>query len=220
MRSFSLALPLLAMVALLSCFARAQSAVYYDFDNAPSHTSLPQALTVDGVTAHFSSSPAWYNYSFQPANTLGFTPAGFAGQCIYPNQVYACDLLIAFDNTQLTDLSVLYAPEEYATDSSCTMRVTAFLGGAQVATATHVNPNPGTWPSDTLAIHSASPFDNVVIHYDKAPITGGDYGPIFMVDNLQVTTAVPEPAGMVAGFTAIGLLAALRRASRGSRSLS
>ena len=37
------------------------------------------------------------------------------------------------------------------------------------------------------------PFDKVVVHYDKAPVTGGDYGTIFMADNMVVTPA-PLPA--------------------------
>jgi hypothetical protein len=32
----------------------------------------------------------------------------------------------------------------------------------------------------------------VVVHYDKAPVTGGDYGCIFMADNMAVTP-VPPP---------------------------
>jgi hypothetical protein len=38
-----------------------------------------------------------------------------------------------------------------------------------------------------LSFNSTQPFDNIVIHYDAPPPTGGDYGPIFMADNLVVT---------------------------------
>ena len=31
----------------------------------------------------------------------------------------------------------------------------------------------------------------MVVHYDKPPITGGDWGPIFMADNMEVTLAPP-----------------------------
>jgi hypothetical protein len=216
-------LPVLVAIAGWAGEAGAQTSVYYDFDNAPVHSPLPVTLTVDGVTAHLSGNPSYYNYSIQPADSLGFTPAGFSGLCIYPSSINKCDLLIAFDSTLLTDLSVLYAPQELSTDSSCTMRLTAFLGGTQVATTTHQSQYQGTWPSDTLAIHSASPFDNVVIHYDKAPPTGGDYGVIFMVDNLQVTTAIPEPAGVtiVVALLALALwVLLLKRESKGSRSRS
>jgi hypothetical protein len=180
-----------------SSSAFAQS-VLFDFDNAPLHSPLPIDLTVGGITAHFSASPTYYNYSIQRADVLGFTPAGFAGNCIYPNQVYACDLLISF-NPALTAASIMYAPEEYDTDSSCTMRITAYLGATFVGTNTHSIPVPGTWPTGTLSFSSTQPFDNVVIHYDAPPVTGGDYGPIFMADNLTVTvaaapTATPTPS--------------------------
>ena len=67
-----------------------------------------------------------------------------------------------------------------------------------VGTNTYQIPDRGTWPSGTLSFSSISPFDNIVIHYDAPPPTGGDYGPIFMVDNLVVTpgggTPTPTPA--------------------------
>ena len=65
--------------------------------------------------------------------------------------------------------------------------MTAYLGTTYVGTNTHQIPNGGTWPSGTLSFDSTQPFDNIVIHYDAPPPTGGDYGPIFMADNLVVT---------------------------------
>lgn len=194
---------LLVLSGLLFAFysspASAQS-VLFDFDNAPLHAPFPIDLTAGGITGHFSANPAYYNYSIQRADVLGFTPAGFAGYCIYPSTVYACDLLISF-NHALVAASIMYAPEEYATDSSCTMRITAYLGATFVGTNTYSIPVPGTWPTGTLSFSSTQPFDNVVIHYDAPPITGGDYGPIFMADNLTVTvaaTATPTPTATVA----------------------
>ena len=160
--------------------------VTFDFENASQYSPLPISLTVGGITAHFSANPLYYNYSIQRADVLGFTPAGFAGLCIAPSGVYASDLLISFDRA-LSDASILYAPEEYATDSSCTMRITAYYGDRFVATATHTIDPPGTWPSGILGLTAPEPFTQVVIHYDKPPVTGGDYGPIFMADNLAVT---------------------------------
>ena len=54
---------------------------------------------------------------------------------------------------------------------------------------------PGTWPTATLGFSSISGFNNVVVHYDQRPPTGGDWGPIFMADNMNVTSApfVPPP---------------------------
>lgn len=185
--------------------AKAQS-VLFDLDNAPLHSPLPIDLTVGGIIAHFSANPTYYNYSIQTADALGFTPAGFSGYCIYPSTIYPCDLLISFDHA-LTNISIMYAPEEYATDSSCTMRLTAYLGLTPVGTTTFSIDPPGTWPTGTLAFSSLQPFDNVVIHYDAPPVTGGDYGPIFMVDNLSVTiapTCTPVAAGLVSWWPGDG----------------
>ena len=179
--------------ALVSFFDAGAQTVTFDFDTAPLHTSLPLDITTGGITAHFSSGSPFYNYSIQRADALGFTPVGFSGYCIYPNTVFASDLLISFGSTLLTDISIMYAPEEYATDSSCTMRLTAYLGSILVGTTTFSIDPPGTWPTGTLTLSSAQPFNNVVIHYDAPPTTGGDYGPIFMADNLVVTPAAIPP---------------------------
>jgi PEP-CTERM motif len=204
----------LLIVPLTLCLrdAEAQS-VLFDFDSAPLHAPLPLDLTVGGITAHFSSSSALYNYSIQrPSDVIGFTPTGFSGYAISPSTVYASDLLISFGSTLLTDVSIMYAPEEYATDSSCTMRISAYLGNSFVGTNTFSIPTPGTWPTGTLSFTSAQPFDNVVIHYDAPPVTGGDYGPIFMADNLAVTPApIPEPGTMVMLVAGLGFLAVARR---------
>ena len=52
-----------------------------------------------------SSTEAVLPPSGQRADVLGFTPQGFAGYCIYPNTIYLCDLLIAF-NQPLTAASI------------------------------------------------------------------------------------------------------------------
>ena len=91
--------------------------VLFDFDNAPLYSPLPIDLTVGGITAHFSASPTYYNYSIQRADVLGFTPVGFAGYCIYPSQVYLCDLLISFDHA-LADISIMYAPRLIVHDAN------------------------------------------------------------------------------------------------------
>ena len=167
--------------------------VLFDFDNAPVHTSLPIDLTVGGITAHFFSTGLG-GYSIQPANSLGFTPAGFAGNCLYPNGIDAADLHVGF-SAPLTDFSILYAPHELACDSSATLRVTAYWNGTLVATAT-TNATWNctcTWTSQILPISSAQPFNSVVVHYDAPPPPipnpCQDYGTIFLADNMTVTPA-------------------------------
>ncbi len=173
-------------IALSGRPAAAQS-VLFDFDSAPVHSSLPLTLSSGNITVQLTATGQ--GFSVQPANALGFTPVGFAGNCIYPNSVFAADLQVSFSQP-MSSFSILYAPEEYACDSSATMKVTAYLKGVEVGSAT-TNAQAGTWPSETLAITNAGGFDSVVVHYQAAPVTGGDWGPIFMVDNMVITPAPP-----------------------------
>ena len=170
--------------AIAATLARGDT-ILFDFDNAPLHAPLPLDVTAGPLTAHLSATGD--GFSIQTADVLGLTPAGFSGYAVYPSSVFAADLLVAF-SAPVQGVSILYAPEEYACDSSATMRITAYLGAALVGTATATAPAPGTWPTGTLAIATAAPFDNVVIHYESPPPTGGDWGPIFMADNMTVTT--------------------------------
>ena len=175
------------IVALSAAVAPARAdSVLFDFDNAPLHAPLPLDVTAGPLTAHLSATGQ--GFSIQTADVLGFTPAGFSGYAIYPSSVFAADLLVGF-SAPVLGVSILYAPEEYACDSSATMRITAYLGVAFVGTATATAPAPGTWPTGTLAIATQTPFDNVVVHYESPPPTGGDWGPIFMADNMIVTTS-------------------------------
>jgi hypothetical protein len=180
------------LVAVGLCVPATAQAVLFDFDSAPQYSPLPINLTVGGITAHFSATGQ--GYSIQRADALGFTPVGFAGLCIYPSSVFPADLLVSFSQT-LTAFSILYAPEEYACDSSATLRVTAYMNGTYVGTNTAVADPPGTWPTGTLSFSSLLGFNSVVVHYDSPPPTGGDWGPIFMADNMYVTPV----AGLVPG---------------------
>ena len=179
----------------LSCTipASAQS-VLFDFNNAPQYSPLPINQTVSGITAYFSATGP--GYSIQDANTMGFTPQGFDGLCIYPSSINLADLLIHFDQT-LTDFSILYSPQELACDTSARMRVTAYMNGSFVGTNTRVASVPGTWPSDTLSCSFPQGFDSVVVHYDSPPPTCQDFGVIFLADNMRVTAfnaaTIPDP---------------------------
>jgi hypothetical protein len=167
--------------------------VLFDFDNAPIHSPLPISQTVSGITARFSGTGQ--GYSIQAANTMGFTPQGFAGNCIYPSSIYLADLLIGFDQA-LAYFSIMYSCQELGCDDAATMRVTAYSKGNLVGTNTKTASVPGTWPVDTLSCGFSQGFDSVVVHYDKRPPTCQDYGVIFLADNMRVTrmnvTAISE----------------------------
>ncbi|MEO8513265.1 MAG: T9SS type A sorting domain-containing protein [Ignavibacteria bacterium] len=166
-------------------------AILFDFDNAPLSTSLPIYQTSGGITAHLSATAQ--GYSIQNANTLGFTPPGFAGRIIYPNSIFLADLLIHFDQP-LTEFSIMYACQELGCDDAATMRVTAFMNGSYVGTNTRTATFPGTWPVDTLRCSFPQGFDSVVVHYDHRPPTCQDYGTIFVADNMRVT---PVPVSVI-----------------------
>jgi hypothetical protein len=177
---------------LVANFALGNNTVWFDFENAPLYTSLPIDVTVGGITAHLSATGQ--GYSIQWANTMGFTPAGFSGRCIYPNSVFAADLLVDFSR-KLTDFSIMFSPQELGCDDSATMRVSAYMNGTFVGTATAVAFPPGAWPTGTLSIHLAQSFNSVVVHYDSRPPTCQNWGPIFLADNMIVTTAPAPLAG-------------------------
>jgi hypothetical protein len=209
---------LLVITTFLTPWVQGQL-ITYDFDSGPLHSSLPLTLTIDGLNAHFSASPAIYGYSIQqPTDAIGLTPSGFSGYCLAPNTVYQCDLIVTFDQP-ITTISLLYAPQELATDSSCTMRITAYSGQNQVKTSTAVADPPGVWPTGTLSLSSAAAFDQVAIHYDSPPPTGGDYGPIFVVDNIAVS-AVPEPAASAILMLLVSALAGFTTKNGNARQLT
>jgi hypothetical protein len=183
-----ISIPLLLFSMIAPIYPTSAQSVLFDFDNALLHSPLPISQTVNGITAHFSATGL--GYSIQEANTLGLTPQGFAGNCIYPSGINLSDLLIRFDQ-KITDFSILYSSQELACDDAATMRITAFMNGIQTGTNTKTATNPGTWPVDTLKYSFPQGFDSVVIHYDKRPPTCSDYGVIFLVDNMRVTAYNP-----------------------------
>jgi hypothetical protein len=158
--------------------------VLFDFDNAPLSSPLPISQTMNGITAYFTATGQ--GYSIQNANTMGFTPAGFAGRCIYPSSINLSDLHINFDQ-KLSDFSIMYSCQELGCDDAATMRVTAFKNGVLVGTNTKTAGSPGTWPVDKLSCSFPQGFDSVVVHYDSRPPTCQDYGVIFLADNMRVT---------------------------------
>ena len=182
-------LRLFVSIAVIFIPANGAGQTLFDFDAAPLHSPLPVSVTVSGITANLSATGQ--GFSIQEAGVLGFTPAGFSGYCVYPSSVYPADLLISF-SIPLSSFSIMFAPEEYGCDTTATMRVTAYMNGTLVGTNTAVAPQPGTWPTGTLAYVNPQGFDSVVVHYDAQPPFGCDWGPIFMADNMTVEV-LPTP---------------------------
>ncbi len=179
-------------VWLTALFRSAADAVTFDFDTAPVSTSLPLDLTVNGLTGHITG-----GFSIQPVGTVGISPLGFSGLCVWPNSVFPSDLEIGFSET-LTDLSILVATADLVCDVSSRMRVTAYRGATFVGTSTVVPPQ-GAYPSATLAITAPSGFDRAVVHWDGVGSVCQDYAPIFLADNLTVTRAAAGGIGAAVG---------------------
>ena len=172
-----------------------------------------------GLTAHFSATGQGYSIQ-NTAQVIGVLPTGFSGLGIMPSSINSSDLVISFPQEIMTDFSIMVAPQELATDSTATLRVTAFMNGNLVGTNTSAATGDAfTWPSSTLSFSSVQGFNSVVVHYDSPPPNGGDFGVIFVADNMTVTgTVVPEPESIVLlGMGVLGLLAWSRsRLSHGS----
>jgi hypothetical protein len=172
--------------------ARAQSAVLFDFENAPVYSPFPINVAAGGIIAHLSGTGA--GYSIQSTTTAPVVPAGFSGHFIYPSSVFGADLLVSF-SVPLRSFSILYATQELSCDDSATVRVTAYMDTTSVGTATANSTNlcPCTYTANTLAITTAQPFNNVVVHYDQRPATCQDFGVILLADNMSVTPASAPP---------------------------
>ena len=212
--------------ALLTCMmlgAQAKAGtILFNFDNATPHTPLtpPLSLTVDGLTATLSSTGG-DGFSIQTVGTgtNNITPTGFSGNCIFPSGINTSDLDVSFSR-RLTDFSILFATGDLATDSAATMRVTAYLNGTSRRDGHRraLLPSPG--PREHSSISVGGGFDSVVVQYDAPPPTGGDFTPVFIVDNMLVTTAaaVPEPASLtLLGLAAVGMIAGARLRRRLAR---
>ncbi len=172
--------------------------VLFNFDNAPVHTSLPIDVSVEGVTAHLWANEWYYNYSVQRADTLGFTPIGFGGLCIYPNSVFRCDLHVSFDRL-IDSCAIMYAVQDLYCDSASRMRLSAYRDGQLIASTTHQGGVDQYWPSSTISIEPGEAFDTVVLHHDSPPPGCDAWGPIFMADNMRVTITRPTCGAELTG---------------------
>jgi len=192
-----------ALLALVTISGMAMSvrATLFDFNAAGEYTPLPINQVADGIKAQFLG-----DYSVQLPTVSGVTPVGFTGLCLAPSNT-AKDLTITF-STVISDFSILYAPQELACDSSATMRAYAYMDTTLLGYNDQVASPPGTWPSATLSYSNPAGFNKVVVHYQSRPPTGGDYGSVFLSDNVNVT-ALPEAGSL--SLLAVGMLALLRR---------
>jgi hypothetical protein len=171
-------------------FRSAPFAATFDFDGGPVSTSLPLDWTVDQLTGHFTG-----DFSVQSVGTVGISPIGFSGFCLWPSSVFPSDLVITFSEP-LLDLRILVATADNDCDVSARMRVTAYSGATFVGTNTVVPPQ-GVYPSAALEIVAPSGFDRAVVHWDAPGNVCQNYAPIFLADVLTVTRVSAVGAGDV-----------------------
>jgi hypothetical protein len=95
--------------------------------------------------------------------------------------------------------------------------VTAYLGSTQVGSNT-AQSDPGlTYPVGTLTFGAAQGFENVVVHWLLPPSPAENYAPVFLGDDVRVTTlaaAVPEPTSLTLLALAVALTIAGARLRR------
>jgi hypothetical protein len=96
------------VAAMCFCAPATSQGTLFDFDNAPLRSPLPIDLTVDGITVHFSATGQ--GFSIQRADSLGFTPSGFSGNCIYPSSINAADLLVGFSLWSTSTAKTIRSP--------------------------------------------------------------------------------------------------------------
>ena len=146
-------------------------------------------------------------------------PAGFTGLGLSPNGINTGALQVDFPQESITDFSIMVAPQELTTDSSATIKVLAYQNGNLVGTNTaSATGDTFTWPSSTLSFSSAQGFNSVVVQYFLPPPTAGDYGTIFVADNMMVTgVVVPEPSTMIISLGGIFSLLAVAFGRRNRR---
>ena len=135
------------------CMPASGGTVLFDFNSGPQYAPLPLDLTVQGITAHFSATGQGFSIQ-DTAQVIGVLPTGFSGLGIVPSSVFPADLLVSFPQEQVTDFSIMVAPQELATDSTATLRVTAYMNGVFVGTNTSMGSEPFLWPSSTLSFSS------------------------------------------------------------------
>lgn len=171
----------------------------FDFDSPGlgAGMTMPSMLTVNGMTAGFSSPNAWLSggFSIQNANTVLFYHLSqLSGNYLYPNSVYNPNLAIAFDRP-VSSVTFTYATVDYhQTEIPTTVRITAFQG----ATVVGSNSSHGMYymgdsiPEGTLTFDGAGQtFDHVLIEIPWAPAAASD----MLIDNIAVTT--PNVNGVV-----------------------
>ena len=195
------ALQRFSIAGLIFCLASvARASIAFDFDSGTNPPfvgqSIPLSYTADGLTAHFSS-PDGQTWSVQNYDKTFFPLDHMSGNYLWPSDVFRHHLRISFDQP-LTDISFTFATVEYQdqVEVPSPIQMNASSGaapkGSTQATGRWVFPDGsgGAWPQGTLAFNSASSFDNVDIFVPF--VANGAVN--FVLDNVNVTPAVPEPA--------------------------
>lgn len=187
----------LAAVAALTLFlagvGQAKADSIFDFEDVPPGTTTPFSETNGGITATFSSSadPG----GFETVTTF-FAPP-IAGNVLLdpgPSDASSIPLDLSFSQP-LSSVSL-----DFATDGSGPFLLSAYSGSTPVGSASVTGSVPIGYgnPQGTISFGSAT-FDNIVL---TSPDT-----PYFAVDNIDVTSAVPEPSTLaLLGVVAVGLI--------------
>jgi hypothetical protein len=190
-----------------SVFTAGQTA-RFDFDSPGLHATMgmPSTLTVNGVTASFSSPNAWLSggFSLQSASTTFYHLSQFSGNYLYPNSVYNPNLAIAFDQP-ISSLTFTYATADFGqNETPTTVEVIAYQGSTVVGSASShgIFYMGDTMPQGTLTFDGAGQtFDRVLIQIPYAPLAASD----MLIDNVVVTTPNVDGAVVTTGVPALSV---------------
>jgi hypothetical protein len=190
------------------------ASILFDFSDAFAFsTTTPFSSTVSGVTANFSVPPLGDGFTVNPNS---FSLPVLSGNVLEPDSVNAGVLKIDFNGTPLSSISLNFATMDFTqVEAATTIRLTAYssqnsqgsiIGSPVTAQGDY---NLSVPPVGTLSFTSPGPsFYSVTIDIPTG-ILQASQGPAgaFSIDNLSVSTAVPEPASALA--TGVLLLAGI-----------
>ncbi len=178
---------------LVANFAPGTGTVAFDLDSGSplpmaGYTATPFDVTVEGLTAYFSSPQDFYGFSLQTDGTTFMHHIQLTGNYLWPDSIYRNDLTVRFSRP-VTAVSLDFNTVEMEAwaDTPSPMKLTAYRGSttsAAIGTAQAAGVyGATTYPEGVLVFASAVPFD--IITLTVGPNSWGTNN--FMADNFSAT---------------------------------
>jgi len=204
MKSRMLPLAGSVLAAALACAAPARAATaLFDFENQPIFTETPFTMSAAGVSATFSGpadvDPGAFGISSNYQTPTGFTYRLMSVDFLTVGSAFGASgstLTISFDRP-VTGFSV-----DFALDDPDHLSTLSFSTNAAGAASSMGALTPGfRYPEGTLSFSGAA-FTVLTVRSDAID---------FQLDNLRITTAVPEPTDLLLLGAGLPVIAWARR---------